>query len=245
VLFDVRPFDDFTGGVFVAAGDVDGDGTPDLVITPDLSGGPRVEVYSGAGFREVANFFGIDDPGFRGGARAAAGDVNGDGFADVVVSAGFGGGPRVSVYDGKALAGGRQVHLVPDFFLFEPALRNGAYVAVGDVDGDGLADIVGGAGPGGGPRVLVVSGKALLAQGAAAAVAGPVANFFAGDTFSRGGIRVTAKDLDGDRYADVVAGDGAGSAVTAYLGKDLAAGAAAAHLAFDALAGFAGGVYVG
>src|SRR5207237_248601 len=45
VLFDVRPFDDFTGGVFVAVGDVTGDGKAELVVTPDLSGGPRIEIF--------------------------------------------------------------------------------------------------------------------------------------------------------------------------------------------------------
>jgi autotransporter-associated beta strand protein len=248
VLFDVQPFADFTGGVFVAAGDVTGDGKADLVVTPDLSGGPRIEIYRGGGFQLVENFFTFtDDPNFRGGARAALGDLNGDGFADLVVSAGFGGGPRIAVYDGKSLASGQQVRLMPDFFLFEPALRNGAYVAVGDVNGDGFADVIGGGGPGGGPRVLVVSGQALLSTGAVAAMNAPVANFFAGNVENRGGIRVAAKNLDGDDHADLVVGDGtgAGSRVTAYLGKDLAAGSTPVHLAFDAFPGFTGGVFVG
>src|SRR5207248_6721301 len=91
-LFAVDPFEaTFTGGVFVAAGDVNGDGVPDLVVTPDEGGGPRVRVFSGKGFSQLADFFGIDDPAFRGGARAAVGDVNGDGAGDVIVAAGFGG----------------------------------------------------------------------------------------------------------------------------------------------------------
>ncbi|MFO0805476.1 MAG: hypothetical protein U0791_20420 [Gemmataceae bacterium] len=43
------PFEpSFTGGVYLATGDLTGDGIPDLVITPDESGGPRVDIYSGA-----------------------------------------------------------------------------------------------------------------------------------------------------------------------------------------------------
>ncbi|MBX9584678.1 MAG: FG-GAP-like repeat-containing protein, partial [Gemmataceae bacterium] len=67
---NIQPFEAFKGGVFVAVGDVTGDGVADIVVTPDLSGGPRVSVYRGGDFRRVANFFGINDPNFRGGARA-------------------------------------------------------------------------------------------------------------------------------------------------------------------------------
>ena len=67
-LFSVQPFEDaFHQGVFVAAGDLDGDGVPDLVITPDEGGGPRVRVFSGKGFAQIADFFGIEDTNFRGG----------------------------------------------------------------------------------------------------------------------------------------------------------------------------------
>ncbi|MDB5310274.1 MAG: hypothetical protein JWO38_4476 [Gemmataceae bacterium] len=245
VLFDVMPFAAFTGGVFVAAGTITGTGSADLVITPDQSGGPRVEVYRGGDFALVANFFGIADPNFRGGARVAVGDITGDGHAEVIVSAGFGGGPRISVYDGAALLRGQLVHPVADFFAFEPALRNGAYVAAGDVDG--TPDLIFGAGPGGGPRVLIVSGQALVSAGSAAALGSPVANFFAGNVSNRGGVRVAVKNLDNDRFADVLtgAGPGGGSRVTAYLGKTLTAGSAAVDLGFDAFPGSNAGVYVG
>ncbi|MDB5310947.1 MAG: pyrrolo-quinoline quinone [Gemmataceae bacterium] len=247
VLFNVTPFGAFTGGVFVAAGTIVGNGKTDLVITPDQSGGPRVEVFEGGDFKEIANFFGIDDPNFRGGARAAVGDINGDGHADLIVSAGFGGGPRISVFDGAALLKGQFVHPVPDFLAFEPALRNGAYVAVGDVTGDGTNDLVFGAGPGGGPRVLIISGRTLLTRGATAAIGSPIANFFAGGVTNRGGIRVAVKNLDNDPYADVITGAGpnGGSGLTAYLGKNLATGSATVDFAFDGIPGFSGGVFVG
>jgi autotransporter-associated beta strand protein len=242
-LSTTLPFADFQGGVFVAAADFNNDGFADVVITPDEGGGPRVSVYSGKDGSVLANFFAIDDANFRGGARASAGDVNGDGTPDLVVSAGFGGGPRIAVYDGKSL-GGTPTKLMNDFFAFEQALRNGAYVAAGDLNGDGKADLIFGGGPGGGPRVLALDSVKLMQGDMAGAT---LANFFAGNPDNRGGVRVTAKNLDGDAMTDLVVGDGvgAGSHVTGYLGKNLGAGTPPAQASFDAFPGFLGGVFVG
>ena len=242
-LFTLDPFEaSFTGGVYVAAGDVTGDGVADLVITPDEGGGPRCRVFSGAGFGQIADFFGIDDPNFRGGARAALGDLNGDGAADLVVAAGFGGGPRVAAFSGKSLGSSAPVKLFGDFLAFEPELRNGTFVAAGDVDGDSKAELIAGGGPGGGPRVSVFDGTNLLTN-----VLTRDADFFAGDINNRGGVRVAVKNLDGDSKADLIAGagTGAGSRVTAYAGKSLTGGAPPELFALDAFPGFAGGVFVG
>jgi hypothetical protein len=243
-LFSIDPFEaSFTGGVFVAVGDLTGDGVADLAISPDEGGGPRVRVFTGNGFKQLADFFGIDDPAFRGGARPALGDVNGDGKADLLVAAGFGGGPRLAVFDGANMKADGGPKLVGDFFAFEQSLRNGVFVTAGDLDGDGFADVIAGGGPGGGPRVFALSGHALL-QGNQT----PVANFFAGDVESRGGIRIAIKNLDGDEKADLLvgAGAGAGSRVTAYLGANILANGSPPELfAFDAFAGFTGGVFVG
>jgi hypothetical protein len=246
-LFSLNPFEAaFTGGVYVAAGDIDGDGIADLVITPDEGGGPRVRAFTGEGFTQIADFFGIDDKNFRGGARASIGDLNGDGSGDLVVVAGFGGGPRVAAFDGAQLKSNGGPKLFNDFFASEQALRNGIFVAAGDVNGDGFADLVAGGGPGGGPRVYILDGKSLVQNGSISHV--PLGNFFAGDPASRGGVRVAIKNLDNDDMADVVtgAGSGAGSRVTAYLGTNITpTGTPPAFLDFDAFVGYGGGVFVG
>ena len=71
----------------------------------------------------------------------------------------------------------------------------------------------------------MISGRGLLAAGGAA-VATPVASFFAGDPALRDGARVAAKDLDGDRLADLVVAVPApvGRQVLAFRGVDLGAG---------------------
>ena len=258
----VAPFDpfggNFPGGGYVAAGDMDGDGNAEFVVTPDEGGGPRVTVFSrnADGSTAIrANFFGIDDDSFRGGARAALGDVNRDGNLDVVVAAGFGGGPRTAIFGGPSVLAGSPIRLVGDFLAFPGAdaetLRNGSFVATGDVTGDGFADLIFGGGPGGAPRVFILSGAQVSAGDVAGAQAAPVANFFvAGNTNDRGGVRVAIVNADGDTRADVVVGSGAGSPanVRAYLGKDFTGGGepgAFQDITVFGGAALPGGVFVG
>lgn len=216
--------DSFTGGGFVSVGDLDADGRADVVLTPDQGGGPRVTIFSvyNVGARVRANFLGIADPSFRGGARTALGDVNGDGRADLLVAAGFQGGPRVAIYDGKALFTTGLARVTSDFFAFDPSLRNGVYASIGDVDGDGFGDVVLGAGSGGAPAVRILSGRVLTQSGGpGAALASPIADFFMnGDADSRSGVRVSTKNVDGDKFADVIAASGEGqpSQVRVYAG---------------------------
>jgi len=252
--FLVPPFDpfggNFTGGGFVSVADFGNTGRDDVIVTPDQGGGPRVAIYAATGdytspeigpasgglpgtvqpeiviagftFDLVANFFAID-PNFRGGARTAAGDINDDGIPDLAVAAGFAGGPRVSLYNGATLFT-TQTKLINDFFAFDPVLRNGVYVAIGDVNGDGFGDLYFGAGPGGSPRVLGIDGKTLLTSGPVAAIAAPISNFFmAGNQANRGGVRLATKDVDGDGKADIVVGTGEGQAsdIRVYFGKNV------------------------
>ncbi len=159
------------------------------------------------------------------------------------MAAGFGGGPRLAAFDGAQLGPTGGPKLFGDFFVFEQSLRNGVFLTAGDLNGDGFADVIAGGGPGGGPRVFALSGKDLM-QGNQV----QLANFFAGDVNSRGGIRIAVKDLDGDTKADLVVGSGTGSGsqVTGYLGTNISPnGTPPAAFQFDAFADLTGGVYVG
>jgi hypothetical protein len=214
----------FTGGSFVAAGDVNGDGHDDIIIGADTGGGPDVIVFSGADNSVEYNFFAYD-PHFTGGVRVAAGDVNGDGHADLICGAGPGGGPNVSIYSGK------NGTLLQSFFAYDPQFSGGIYVAAGDVQGTGRTDVITGAGAGGGPDVAVFD-----STGAAV-----VADFFAYDPTLYSGVRVGAARRFGTNQDLIVTVPGPDGQPNVRLFDDSAA-QLDAFFAFDAL--FSGGAFV-
>jgi hypothetical protein len=197
----------FTGGVFVAAGDVNGDGYPDIITGAGFGGAPEVKVFSGKDGSLLYDFMAYS-PHFLGGVRVAAGDVNGDGLADIVTAAGWGGGPQVEVFSGK------DGSLLRSFYAYDRAFSGGVYVAAGDVNGDGYADIITGPGAGGGPNVRVFSG----ASGAL------LQNFMAFAPFFTGGVRVGVADANGTGKVDLLvgAGPGGGPEVRVFDGVTLA-----------------------
>jgi hypothetical protein len=146
---------DWTGGLHVGAGDINGDGYADIVTGAGPGGGPLVQVFDGLTGAVAWQFFAYA-PAFPGGVYVAAGDVNGDGMADIVTGAGPGGGPHVRVFD--AVTAEQIPGPLGGFFAYSPDFPGGVRVAAGDIDGDGVADVITGAGPGGGPHVRVFDG---------------------------------------------------------------------------------------
>jgi len=210
-------------GVYVAAADVNGDGVPDIVTGAGGSP-PMVRVFDGRS-GALANEFLVAATSVTSGVRVAAGDVDGDGFAEIVTSLGPRSSPTVSIFSGSGT-------LVRSFSAYTASFTGGVYVAAGDVNGDGFADVITGAGPGGTPHVRVFNGRD----------ATELRGFLAYDSQFSGGVRVAAGDLNGDGLAEVITGAGPGGEPRVRVFDGRSGANSNSFLAYPAT--FAGGVFV-
>ncbi len=248
LVADFAPYGpDYTGGVSVAVGDVDGDGFPDL-ITGAARDNPHVEVFSG---QALLNNFNPANPGaallasffayglnFDVGVNVAVGDVFANGFADIVTAATIG-NPHIKVFDSRAIANhsfngtNPDASLAASFFAYGLQFNVGANVAVGDVNHDGFADVIT-APPAGNPQVKVYDGQAIanhafrgphdnLAFDTSNPDAHLLTSFFAfGLNFNIGAF-VSVADVTGNGFGDVIVGASAGNPqVKVYDGQAIA-----------------------
>ncbi len=204
-----------------SAGDFNRDGFADVIVGASgndgggASAGRTYLYYGGGAPNNVVDltFSGVAGDQ-SGNSVAPAGDVNGDGFGDVIVGVfahdiAGGGSTVVNVGEARVFFGGRTPDNVADLVLSlsEPVASDlfGASVASADMDGDGFSDLIVGAnarddaGGGAGAAYVFAGGPGadstpeLILLGAAA-----------GDGF---GVTVaSAGDVNRDGFADVIVG---------------------------------------
>jgi cyclophilin family peptidyl-prolyl cis-trans isomerase len=169
----------FTHGVYVAAGDITGDGRVDIVVGAGENAPPVVSVFNPVtAASQVRSFFAYD-PAFRGGVRVGVADITEQGPLDIITGAGPGGGPHVQVFSGTT---GKSVR---SFFAFDPSFGGGVHVATGvDINSAGAQDLIIGAGQGGGPHVVAKNGDNLA----------NLTSFFAYAPVSNAGAFATPRD---------------------------------------------------
>jgi FG-GAP repeat len=186
---------------------VNGDGKRDIVLSADTPDGTEVKAVDVDGV-QLADFY-VLDASIVPGASVAAGDLDGDGKAEIVL----GGGPttapwppvangpdqRVAVYE----ADGTEAHRLDAY----PGLfQGGVRVGLADVLGDSRPEMITAPGPGTPPEVEVWSQHWVNGQDRGTRLG----HFLAFDSAFHGGVSLATGAVDGGSRAEIVTGSGAG-----------------------------------
>lgn len=185
--------DSLRNGADVAVGNFDQDKSPELLVGAGPGMEPIVKIFD-LNTKSLQLELLAYGKSFLGGVRVAAGDLNNDGIDEIITGAGPGGGPHVRVFKNN----GKILH--SKLFAFNEGLRSGVDVGAGDIDGDKKDEIIVGAGPTADPQVRTFDNNGKLMKKTI-------------DVYPfgfRGGVRVTAGDVDNDGKEEIITGAGPG-----------------------------------
>lgn len=182
-------------GRVTASGDVDGDGRNDIVTASDdgIISGMKADGTPISGLK-------FTDFPFRRGVDIAVADFDGDGVAEIVVVPSREGSQaalRVFGYTGGTVSDMGINLLVSK----EKSYRDRVHVATGDIDGDGVSEILTAQG-GSGRSVNVRVWKVDIAGGPGAWSVDDIGGFTAGVSFS--GVDISAGDLNADAVDEII-----------------------------------------
>jgi len=177
-------------GIKLQTGDVDGDGTAEIIVYPRASTAPQIAAYEYDG-KLVSRFYAYDSK-IRGGYNLAVGDVNNDGNDEFIVAPRAGLSPQVAVFDksGKQLS---------RFYAYASTFSGGVNVSVGDINGDGSLEIVVSPESKAGPQIRIFTYKGSVLK-----------QFWAYDSRLRGNFTSFVADVNGDGNAEIITAPGEG-----------------------------------
>lgn len=161
------------------------------IAAPAKGGGPQLLFIDKE--KQISKSFFVHDKDYRGGISFARGNLFNPYQNDLVVGLGADAKPIIKVMNENG-------DLLLDFLAYSENYNKGVNVALGDLNGDEVDEIVTGTMTGGGPQVMVFTANGKL-----------VLQFFAFDEKSRYGVNVTTGDVDGDGIDEIIAAQGGNS----------------------------------
>ena len=193
-----------------SAGDVNNDGYPDVIVGTGSNIGKTYIYYGGPAMDNIADVIFTRPGEYLGYSVSAAGDVNSDGYSDVIVGA-----------NGKAYIyyGGSPMNNVEDVTFTGETISDAfgnSVSGAGDVNGDGYSDVIVGAwGHGSFGRAYIYYGGSSMDNTADVILDGDSIAHAFGISLS------TAGDVNKDGYADVIVGTGFSNVAKIYYGSAL------------------------
>ena len=181
----------FRGGIYISAGDLNGDGVEEIVTGAGATGGPHVQSFNAFGVKAFTGFYAYAT-NYTGGVTVATGDLNGDNIDEIITGAATNGGSNVRSFSANGV---RNLN----FFAYSPSFMGGVNVAAGDINGDGIDEVITGPGATGAPNVKVFDANA-----------NQLASFFAYSPSFTGGVTVGTIDPTNRGTFQIVTGPGSG-----------------------------------
>jgi hypothetical protein len=207
------PFANYGGSLRTAYGDINGDGTADIIVATGQGSVPAVKAFDGKTNALITSFLAYAQNYF-GGVSIAAGDVNNDGFADIITG-------TLTMSNHIKVFSGKDNTTLKSFMPYGSGYNGGVNIAAGDFTGDGKAEVIIGAAKN--------SSHTLVLDVSSPSFGGytVVQSFFAfANQNLAGGIFVAAADINGDGRADILAGTGSGAPqMRVYYGPNRTPGA--------------------
>jgi len=146
------------GGLNVAAGDLDGRGKTQIVVSFAEGLEPQIRIFNSTG--RLLGVFLAYEKTFRGGVNLMVANLDGRkdrSRAEIIVAPGPGREPLIKIFNNYG-------QLKNSFLGYNSNWQNGVNISAGDINSDGIAEIILSAYPGGAPHVRVFSDKGLLLE---------------------------------------------------------------------------------
>ena len=176
----------YRGDLRVMVGDINNDNRMEIYVAPESGYPAPIKVYTRYGYPLRKDWFPFGTS-YSGGYTLALGQFEKAATKNIILGSGTGIEPRVGIYTWD-------YQFINNWLAFEPSFRGGVNVAGGDVDGDGIDEVVVGAGPGKPPviRTFDKDGNQQYSE------------FQAYSSFTKPGIIVRTQDVDFDGKDDIL-----------------------------------------
>ncbi len=186
----IYPFEpSYRGTASIVVGDLGRDGVEEIVIGAGAGNASDIIIYRQDG--SVIRSFEAYGKNYLGGVNVAIGDVDGNGVSEIITSPMYGGGPHIRVFDGYG-------NMKAQFFAYDDSFLGGVNIASGDINNDGVDEVITGPGTLGGPHIKIFFGTGSL-----------MSEKFVGSAQEISGARVAMLDINGDGDDELITSDAA------------------------------------
>lgn len=171
-------------GSDIAVADLGQDGIPEIIVGSPAGSNPEIKILRLDG--SVIRAIRLGNVKNKPGVKVTAADVLGDGNKEIVISFGAGTTPEMQIYSADGIR-------LKTFLAFDKNFKKGVSVSTGDINGDGVAEIIVSQNRGGAPVVVVFDGAGHKLH-----------QFFAYPSKNRSGVDTISSDVNGDGRDEIV-----------------------------------------